>query len=238
MTSVLLINPNSKLQISAKKVNALTVILINTSLPLVNSLYPSHKGVIFSQLVSLLVIFLGGYYLKVIKATCFLVLFYSSYLLSSVYFKNGILTSFFRMSLLFIPCFLLAWLLCTEYNSSELLSALQRLHLPKIFLIGLMVTLRYISVFRKEFQLIKEAMQVRGVDLSFKHPIRTFEYLLVPQLFRCLALSNDLTSASLTKGLTVPCRRTSYFVSRWSVYDVLIFIIVCLGYGMILGGIL
>ncbi|VTS14084.1 energy-coupling factor transporter transmembrane component T family protein [Streptococcus pseudoporcinus] len=235
---MLLIDSNSKFQIPAKKINALTIIVINALLPLVNSLYPSHKGIIFSQLVSLLVIFLAGYYLKLLKATGFLVLFYSSYMLSSIYFNIGILTSFFRMSLLFIPYFLLAWLLCTEYNSSELLSALQGLHLPKLFLIGLMVTLRYISLFRKEFRLIKEAMQVRGVDLSFKHPVRTFEYLLVPQLFRCLTLSNDLTSASLTKGLTVPCKRTSYFLSRWSVYDVLIFIIVCLGYGMIVGGVL
>ncbi|VTS26971.1 cobalt transport protein [Streptococcus pseudoporcinus] len=235
---MLLIDSNSKFQIPAKKINALTIIVINALLPLVNSLYPSHKGIIFSQLVSLLVIFLAGYYLKLLKATGFLVLFYSSYMLSSIYFNIGILASFFRMSLLFIPCFLLAWLLCTEYNSSELLSALQGLHLPKLFLIGLMVTLRYISLFRKEFRLIKEAMQVRGVDLSFKHPVRTFEYLLVPQLFRCLTLSNDLTSASLTKGLTVPCKRTSYFLSRWSIYDVLIFIIVCLGYGMIVGGVL
>ncbi|EFR45332.1 energy-coupling factor transporter transmembrane component T family protein [Streptococcus pseudoporcinus] len=235
---MLLIDSNSKFQIPAKKINALTIIVINALLPLVNSLYPSHKGIIFSQLVSLLVIFLAGYYLKLLKATGFLVLFYSSYMLSSIYFNIGILASFFRMSLLFIPCFLLAWLLCTEYNSSELLSALQGLHLSKLFLIGLMVTLRYISLFRKEFRLIKEAMQVRGVDLSFKHPVRTFEYLLVPQLFRCLTLSNDLTSASLTKGLTVPCKRTSYFLSRWSIYDVLIFIIVCLGYGMIVGGVL
>ncbi len=228
---------NNKSPQSGKKINALTIILINALLPLINTLYPTHQGVMFSLGLSFFVVLLSGYYVKAFKAGGFVLLFYSLYIVSMIYLKNTILTSLFRMSFLFLPCFLLAWVLCTEYNSSELLSALQRLHLPKLFIIGLMVTLRYMATFRKEFQLIKDAMKVRGVEFSFKYPIRTFEYLVVPQLFRCLTLSNELTSASLTKGITAPCKRTSYFAQKLSLYDFSVFAVLILGYGMIIGGV-
>ena len=58
-----------------------------------------------------------------------------------------------------------------------------------------------------------------------KHPLRTFEYLLVPQLFRCVSLSAELTAAGLTKGIATKEKRTSYFDNRFHGVDYVMFAI-------------
>ncbi|WP_455525640.1 energy-coupling factor transporter transmembrane component T [Peptostreptococcus stomatis] len=135
-----------------------------------------------------------------------------------------------------MPCFILAAVLIGSYKSSEVLSALQRLRLPKIFIIGITVTIRYIPTFYREFKIIKKAMNIRGVDFSVLHPIRTFEYLMVPQLFRCVALSTELTCAGLTKGISASNKRSSYFSSGFNLIDYAIFLMLILGYILIIGG--
>ncbi|MBP1998019.1 energy-coupling factor transporter transmembrane protein EcfT [Peptostreptococcus canis] len=132
----------------------------------------------------------------------------------------------------------MASLLISEYNSSEMLSALQMVRLPKIFIIGLTVTLRYIPTFKKEFKIIKEAMRIRGVKFSVLHPLRSFEYLLVPQLYRCLTLSSELTSAGLTKGMDAPYKRTSFYKRKFLITDYIAIITLILGYSLIIGGVI
>lgn len=143
-----------------------------------------------------------------------------------------------NMTVYFTPCILIAVLIVTDYNSSEILSALQRLHLPKIFIIGLTITIRYIPTFRREFRIIKQAMHIRGVEFSMKHPLRTFEYLLVPQLFRCVSLSAELTAAGLTKGIATKEKRTSYFDNRFHGVDYVMFAIGGAGMVLIIGGLI
>lgn len=139
------------------------------------------------------------------------------------------------MWVLFIPSVLIAILIVTEYNSSEILSALQRLHLPKILVIGLTITIRYIPTFKWEFTVIRQAMDIRGVKFSIVHPIRTFEYLIVPQLFRCVNLSAELTAAGLTKGIGSSNNRTSYFYNRLEISDYLVLAVLLTGVILIAG---
>ncbi|MGT2933551.1 energy-coupling factor transporter transmembrane component T family protein [Streptococcus catagoni] len=213
----------------------MTIILLNFLIPLINTFFPSQKGHYFSIILCLLLFIFSRAFGKLLKALLFLFAFFSLYALSLIY-SLGLLLTMFRMTLLFLPCILMAWLLCSEYNTSEILSALQKLRFPKLFIIGLMVTIRYMSCFRTEFRLIKEAMAVRGVTFSLKHPIRSFEYLLVPQLFRCLNLSNELTIACLTKGISAPAKRTSYFDQSWTLLDFLVGLVFIGGYALIIGG--
>lgn len=159
-------------------------------------------------------------------------------LLNSFYIKSSVLGMMINMTVYFTPCILIAVLIVTDYNSSEILSALQRLHLPKIFIIGLTITIRYIPTFRREFRIIKQAMHIRGVEFSVKHPLRTFEYLLVPQLFRCVSLSAELTAAGLTKGIATEEKRTSYFDNQFHGVDYVMFAIGGVGLVLIIGGLL
>ena len=218
-----------------RKINPLTLILINALIPFINTVFPSNKGILFTLAFGFLIVLVSGCYKKALKISVFLIIFFLLYAVTLLYLENGVLASMFRMSLLFLPCFMLASLLITEYNSSEILSGLEKLRLPKIFAIGLTVTIRYIPTFRNEFRIIKDAMYIRGVKFSIKHPVKTFEYLLVPQLFRCLNLSSELTAAGLTKGISAPHKRTNFFEQKFSAIDYSAFIILIVGHILIIG---
>lgn len=129
----------------------------------------------------------------------------------------------------FIPCFIMATVLICDYTSTEIVSSLELLHLPKTFIVAIAITIRYIPTFRKEFKFIKESMRLRGISYTWKKPIRSFEYFLVPQLFRCANLSDEITAAGLSKGITNPIARTSYYEIRMRAYDYFLLIILILG---------
>nr|WP_207719525.1 energy-coupling factor transporter transmembrane component T [Peptostreptococcus canis] len=216
----------------------MTIISINILLPFINTIFPSNKAIFFTMFFSLSLLLITGNYKRLIKSLIYLFIFFALYELVLMYSKNAMFLSMFRMMMLFLPCIILASLLISEYNSSEMLSALQMVRLPKIFIIGLTVTLRYIPTFKKEFKIIKEAMRIRGVKFSVLHPLRSFEYLLVPQLYRCLTLSSELTSAGLTKGMDAPYKRTSFYKRKFLITDYIAIITLILGYSLIIGGVI
>ena len=50
-----------------------------------------------------------------------------------------------------------------------------------------------------------------GIYFTLLRLVKSFQYFIVPQLFRCTALSEGVTSAGLIKGIDAPVRRSSYF---------------------------
>ena len=220
------------------RLDALTIILINAIIPLMCAIFPSQKMVVFTYILASSILILSGKRGRILKVMGFLGVFLMVYIANEHYAISAFLSAWCRMMLLFMPCLMLAVVLIGGYRSSEILSALQRLKLPKIFVIGITVTIRYIPTFYREFKIIKKAMKIRGLDFSILHPIRTFEYLMVPQLFRCVALSTELTCAGLTKGISAKNKRTSYFKSGFGVVDYVIFCILILGYVLLIGGII
>ena len=164
-------------------------------------------------------------------------LFYGAMLLLSVALRqySGVAIPFFIMfitlTLQFVPCAMMASILIWDTSASELIAALALLRLPKAFIIALTVVLRYIPTFRREFVFIKEAMRLRRVPYSLRHPLRSFEFFLVPQLFRCALLANEITAAGLTKGITSPDRRSAYSDGRLRLADCGLCAILLLGTG-------
>ncbi|MBW9213070.1 MULTISPECIES: energy-coupling factor transporter transmembrane protein EcfT [Terrabacteria group] len=221
---------------SHKRFHPLSILALNVFIPVINSVFPSQKGVIFTFTIAFLVLLFSGKMRRFCKGIFWILIFFTLYYIVGNYFYSPIAISFFRMLVLFLPTILLASVIIYDYNSSELLSALQQLKLPKILIIAITVTLRYIPTFAAEFRLIKDSMRLRGVDVSFYHPIRSFEYLLVPQLFRCLTLSSQLTIAGLSKGIAAKEKRTSYFEQSFQLRDVSLLALVLIGYGAIVGG--
>lgn len=216
--------------------DALTIILINAVMPIMCAVFPSQKMVVLTYFFATFILVVSGNIRRILKVGGFVGVFLAIYILNEYYSFSAMISAWARMLLLFMPCFILAAVLIGSYKSSEVLSALQRLRLPKIFIIGITVTIRYIPTFYREFKIIKKAMNIRGVDFSILHPIRTFEYLMVPQLFRCVALSTELTCAGLTKGISASNKRSSYFSSGFNLIDYAIFLMLILGYILIIGG--
>lgn len=220
------------------KLNPLTIILINMIIPAMNSIFPSDKSVIFALLFSIGILVVLGLYRKTIKVIVYILIFSSIYFLIINNTELRMLALMFKMAVLFLPCYVLAYVLITEYKSSQLLSSLQSVNLPKIFIIGVTVIIRYISTFKQEFKMIRESMYVRGVKFSLRNPMRTFEYIIVPQLFRCLTLSGELTAAGLTKGIDAPIRRSSYYDVGFHLLDAVVMLVLATGYAFILGGLI
>ena len=225
-------------ELQRRKINPLTLIIINAVLPVVTMFFPTDKSIIIGLCLGYIALFIARRYMTMFKALIWMAVGIMFILLNSSYIKSSVLGMMINMTVYFTPCILIAVLIVTDYNSSEILSALQRLHLPKIFIIGLTITIRYLPTFRREFRIIKQAMHIRGVEFSVKHPLRTFEYLLVPQLFRCVSLSAELTAAGLTKGIATEEKRTSYFNNQFHGVDYVMFAIGGVGLVLIIGGLL
>lgn len=136
---------------------------------------------------------------------------------------------FFIVLVQSVPCLGLAMILIRKYNSAQLLSALESLHLPRVIVIAVTITLKYIPTFKREFSYILESMRLRGINFSMKHPIKSFQYFIVPQLFRCAALAEEVTAAGYVKGIDVPVRRTSYFEEKIRIPDVAVLTIFVAG---------
>ncbi len=128
-----------------------------------------------------------------------------------------------------VPCIALATILVTKYNSAQLLSALETMHIPRVLVVAVTITLKYIPTFRREFSYITESMRLRGIGFTWKQPVKSFQYFIVPQLFRCAALAEEVTAAGLVKGIDAPMRRTSYFEEKVTFIDALVLIVFVAG---------
>ena len=98
-----------------------------------------------------------------------------------------------------VPCIALASILVSKYNSAQLLSALETIHIPRVLVVAVTITLKYIPTFRREFTYITESMRLRGIGFTWKQPVKSFQYFIVPQLFRCAALAEEVTAAGLVR---------------------------------------
>ena len=136
---------------------------------------------------------------------------------------------FFIIIVQSVPCIALASILVSKYNSAQLLSALETLRIPRVLVVAVTITLKYIPTFKREFAYITESMRLRGIGFTWKKPVRSFKYFIVPQLFRCAALAEEVTAAGLVKGIDAPGRRTSYYEERFSFMDIAVMTVFIFG---------
>lgn len=195
--------------------------------------------IIINIIAPTMYIFLGGMYLQI-----YLLAFASALLILMGRFKRlavflliyGLMMGIYELTMrvgsmqylgLFfiilvqsVPCIALASILVSKYNSAQLLSALETLRIPRVLVVAVTITLKYIPTFKREFSYITESMRLRGIGFTWKKPIRSFKYFIVPQLFRCAALAEEVTAAGLVKGIDAPGRRTSYYEEKFSFIDI------------------
>lgn len=201
-------------------VNPLVVILFNVILPISLMIPGNPYENIFFLVFASIVLFFMKKYKRLLKFLIVYALFTSVFkLLSGTDSLGQFISVLLIMTSNYMPCFMMASVLVLDYTPSEIISALEPLHLPKGFVVALSIVIRYIPTFKREFSMIKESMRLRGVPYSIKYPIKSFQFFLVPQLFRCAALADEITSAGLIKGITNPKRRTSYYDIHLKSYD-------------------
>ena len=106
----------------------------------------------------------------------------------------------------------------------QMKAALRAVHLPRVFVDALAVAFRVIPTVGSEAVAIREAMEMRGVDLGIRgvlrHPLVIAERFLVPLLSSIARVADDLAASSVIRGLGGPTLPTSLTRLRASAWDV------------------
>ena len=109
---------------------------------------------------------------------------------------------------------------------SEFLSAMNKMRMPKSFTITSSIMLRYIPTVREDWHFIKDAMKLRDVSPSLwgfiKQPMLTIECVYVPLLLAASKASDELTIASVTRGIETPIPRTCFTQIRFGIQDFIV----------------
>lgn len=109
-------------------------------------------------------------------------------------------------------CGMLAGAVIATTKVGEFLSAMARLHCPKKLTIPLAVMLRYLPTIREDWRFIKDAMALRDVSPTLwgflKAPAMTVNCIYVPLLTAASKAADELSIASVTRGIEAPHPRT------------------------------
>lgn len=123
------------------------------------------------------------------------------------------------------PCGFLAGIMIATTRVSEFLSAMSRIHAPKKLVIPFAVMLRYMPAIREDWHFIKDAMQLRDVSPNLAglltHPVRTAECVYVPLMMAASKAADELSIASVTRGIENPSPRTCLVQIRFRAADLL-----------------
>ncbi|MFS7002484.1 energy-coupling factor transporter transmembrane component T family protein [Carnobacterium maltaromaticum] len=118
---------------------------------------------------------------------------------------------------------LLGGIVLSKTPPGELIATLQKCYMPRAILIPLAVGLRFLPTIRQETGAILDVMRLRGISPTvwniWRHPLLTFEYLLVPLVIRSLTIADDISMAAVTRGIENPATRSSLREIKFSTAD-------------------
>lgn len=112
------------------------------------------------------------------------------------------------MILSFLPGTMFAYYLFASTKVSEFVAAFSRLHVPEKVIIPFAVVFRFFPTVLEEYRSIRDAMHLRGVGWR-NGPVAMIEYRLVPLIVSMVKIGDELSAASVTRGLGGQAKRTS-----------------------------
>jgi energy-coupling factor transport system permease protein len=123
------------------------------------------------------------------------------------------------------PCGFLSGVMISTTKVSEFLTAMNRMRIPKTLVIPLAVMLRYLPTIQEDWRFIKDAMRLRDVYPSFRglltHPGMMVECLYVPLMMSASKAADELSIASITRGIENPRPRTCLVQIGFGMADLL-----------------
>lgn len=166
--------------------------------------------------------------------------FFLQQLLQKIYIP--VLSFLFPMFLMVIiramPVYMTWSILIRKTPMDELMAALRKLHIPMIVLIPMAVMYRYIPTIRQEIVYVHESLVMRGLHSSIwkilRHPVRSIEHFIIPLLFRSEKITEELSAATLCKGLCLERERTCCTDVRLEKEDFLYLFILFIAVGILI----
>lgn len=112
----------------------------------------------------------------------------------------------------FFPGLSMGYYLVTTTTVSEFIASLEKIKIPRNIIIPFAVMFRFFPTIAEENRSIADAMKMRGVSINsikfIKNPFSIIEYRLVPLLVSTVKIAEELSAASLSRGLGTPGKRT------------------------------
>lgn len=135
-----------------------------------------------------------------------------------------------------MPGFIMGYYLVTTTTVSEFIASMERMHISPKIIIPMSVMFRFFPTIGEEGSAIGDAMRMRGISFGsekfFQNPMAMLEYRLVPLLMSTVRIGEELSAASLTRGLGNPVRRTNICKIGFAIQDI---ILITLGMGAFIG---
>ena len=158
------------------------------------------------------------------------VLFYALIVLLTLWIMDTMTGTWRTMFIAFLglfhkvyPCGMLSGIVLSTTKVSEFLSAMNRIHAPKKLVIPLAVMLRYVPTIQEDWRFIKDAMRMRDVSPSLggflSHPGMTVECIYVPLMMMASKAADELSIASVTRGIENPNPRTCLVQIKCGIAD-------------------
>ncbi len=122
----------------------------------------------------------------------------------------------------FMPAIITAWYVIRTTKIGEFMSCMQKMHIPDGIAVSLAVVMRFFPTIKEEYSSINDAMRMRGVMLGGGNVLRMFEFRMIPLLFSCVNIGEELSAAAITRGLGGEVKRSSVIELKLGIADYLI----------------
>lgn len=194
---------------------------------------PTSKALLINYFIIVLLYILSGLYRSGVKVIVFVAVFYTI----SLWEPSGVSEEIkFALNLIgplairMMSYFIMGTWMASKMRIGDFVSSLEKMHIPKGIIITLAVVFRYLPTARDELYYISSTMKLRGIGISFKnillHPIRTLEYAIVPLIFRCLTIADELSVSAMTRGLDLETKRIPYREVKINIQEAVVTIVV------------
>ena len=122
------------------------------------------------------------------------------------------------------PIFVLGRILIS-LSPLTIMSSLRKIGIPNDFNLSITTGLRLMSEMEIRIKEIRNGMKVRGLRISLVHPVRSFELYLIPLMYKCLHVSETLTSSIISKGAEYKIKKTSYNPTKYNIFDLICLVV-------------
>jgi energy-coupling factor transport system permease protein len=130
-----------------------------------------------------------------------------------LFLPDVLLFAILRISLVMMAAYALVLM-----PPGEITAAFMKMRLPSALALPLTFMLRFAPTVRGEFRTVFAALRMRGL-LSAAHPLRTFEYTLIPMITRSSVISDDLAASAELRGISNPGAHSSLRLIRFRMID-------------------
>jgi energy-coupling factor transport system permease protein len=134
-----------------------------------------------------------------------------------------------------LPILMMGYYTISTTKVSEFIASMEESNIPKAIIIPISVIFRYIPSIYEEISSITDAMKMRGFGLTFKSlksPLKLIEFYMIPILISAVKTADELSAASLTRGLSNPQKRTHLVSVSFNKFDYLFILIAIVGLGV------